>query len=334
MKYLKWLLWIVLAVVIIASISLYVLTRTDTTTEPIAYGVSFNTMYARELGLDWEEVYTAILEDIGVKHVRLAAHWTMVSPKEGEWNFSELDRQLMLAEEHDADVVLAVGRRLPRWPECHVPSWAKEKSWEEQKELLREYLRTVVTRYKDNKAITYWQIENEPFLTVYAQKECGDLDKDFLDEEIALVRELDPTRPILVTDSGNLGMWYGAYKRGDSFGTSVYVYLWNETTGAIETILPPKAYIAKRKIMELVFGKKESMLIELSVEPWLDAPVAESDLDLQLSRMSIERFGNILSYAEKTGFQKQYLWGAEWWYWLMVTQNHPEFWERAKELYK
>jgi hypothetical protein len=334
MKYLKWLLWITLSVAIVIAISLYMVTRKDTSSEAIAYGVSFNTMYARELGLNWEEVYTAILDDLGVKHLRLAAHWTMVSPTEGVWNFSEIDTQLALAEEHGADVVLAVGRRLPRWPECHVPPWAKEKNWEEQKDLLREYLRTVVTRYKDNKTITYWQIENEPFLTVYAESECGDLDKTFLDEEIALVRELDPTRPILVTDSGNLGMWYGAYKRGDSFGTSVYVYLWNETTGAIETILPPQAYIVKRKIMEFVYGKKESMLIELSMEPWLNTPITASNVDLQLSRMSVERFEYILSYAKKTDLQKQYLWGAEWWYWLKVTQNHPEFWERAKELYR
>jgi hypothetical protein len=333
MKYLLWFLKIVLVLACVGGVVFYFLTRTESPAVPITYGVSFNTPYAQELGLDWKEVYTAMLEDLGVKHVRLAAHWTMISPDKGVWNFSELDTQLALAQEHDVDVVLAIGRRLPRWPECHVPSWAKEKSWEEQKELLREYLRTVVTRYKDNETITYWQIENEPFLTVYAQNECGDLDTDFLDEEIALVRELDPTRPILVTDSGNLGLWYGAYKRGDSFGTSVYVYLWNKATGAIETALPAKAYIAKRKSMELLFGKKESILIELSIEPWLDQPVTNVDLDVQLGRMNLERFEHILSYAEKTDFKKQYLWGAEWWYWLMVTQDHPEFWERAKELY-
>lgn len=301
--------------------------------ETTQYGVSFNTLYARELGLDWEDVYLAILEDLGVRHVRLSAHWPMVAPEEGVWNFEELDRQIQLAEQYDAKVVFAVGRRLPRWPECHVPEWAKEKSWEEQKKLLRIYLREVITRYKGSTAITYWQIENEPFLTVYAQEYCGELDEAFLDEEIALVHELDPTRPVLVTDSGNLGTWFGAYKRGDSFGTSVYVHLWNEATGPIETILPPETYIAKQRVMGLLFGKKESMLIELSVEPWLNLPITETSLDTQLERMNMEKFEGILTYAKKTRFEKQYLWGAEWWYWLKETQNRPEFWERAKVLY-
>lgn len=301
--------------------------------DTIQYGVSFNTLYAEELGLDWEEVYRAILTDLEVRHFRLAAHWPMVMPSEDEWNFSELDKQLQLAQEHDAKVVFAIGRRLPRWPECHVPEWAKEKNWEEQKALLRTYIKEVVNRYKDNDAITYWQVENEPFLTVYAKEQCGDLDTAFLEEEIALVKELDPSRPVLVTDSGNLGTWVGAYRRGDVFGTSVYVHLWNEATGPIRTILPPETYIAKRKLMGLFFGKKETILIELSAEPWLNLPVTEADIDTQLTRMNEKKFEEILKYARDTRFDKQYLWGAEWWYWLKETQEEPALWNRAKKLF-
>jgi hypothetical protein len=332
MKYLRWFLWFALFIGFVFGCAWLLVARTPYP-EHVAYGVSFNTMYARELGLDWEEVYKAILTDLGVTHIRLAAHWPMVSPKEGVWNFEELDTQIKMAEENEVEVVLAVGRRLPRWPECHVPVWAKEKTWDEQKEYIREYLRVVVERYKDSPAIAYFQVENEPFLGVYAEAECGELDKDFLDEEIALVKELDKSHPVLVTDSGNLGTWFGAYKRGDAFGTSVYVYLWNEATGPIETILPPEMYIVKRKTMELFFGKKESILIELSLEPWLNSPITKVDIETQLTRMSLDRFENILSYARETRFSKQYLWGAEWWYWLKVKKNHPEYWERAKALY-
>jgi len=332
MKMFTWILLLVFIILVGSGLVWYVLTH-EVYPKDIQYGVSFNTLYAQELGLPWEEVYTAILEDLQVRHLRLAAHWPMVSPAQGEWNFSELDTQIRLAEEHGADIVFAIGRRLPRWPECHVPDWAQGKTWEEQKELIREYLQQVVTRYKDSPAIVYWQVENEPFLTVFAKEHCGELDTAFLDEEIALVRELDPSHPILVTDSGNLGKWYGAYKRGDSFGTSVYVYLWNEATGPIESILPPETYIAKRKLLEIIFGKKETMLIELSVEPWLNVPVVDADIDTQFSRMSSEKFEKIIAYAKETRFEKQYLWGAEWWYWLKKNKGHPEFWERARKLY-
>jgi hypothetical protein len=59
--------------------------------DTITYGMSFNTPYARELGLDWQETYDAIIDDLGVRHVRLAAHWPMVEPEPGVYNWEELD---------------------------------------------------------------------------------------------------------------------------------------------------------------------------------------------------------------------------------------------------
>jgi hypothetical protein len=332
-RLLKLLMHIIALVLLLCIVLLVYALSTVPKVNNIQYGMSFNTPYARELGLDWKEVYSAILDDLNVRRLRLAAHWTMVEPTEGTWNFVELDTQIRMAEERGATVILAVGRRVPRWPECHVPEWARARSWEEQKEGIRTYLRTVVTRYKDSPAVAYWQVENEPFLTVYAKEHCGELDTAFLDEEIALVRSLDPSRPILVTDSGNLGLWYGAYKRGDRFGTSVYLYLWNEATGAIRTILPPQTYVLKRAFMRVLYGAKESMLIELSVEPWLDKSVVETPLETQLERMNEARFREIISYAADTRFETQYLWGAEWWYWLKTKHDRPELWEQAKPLY-
>ncbi len=296
------------------------------------YGVSFNADYATELGLDWHTAYAAVLDDLQVKHLRLTANWPTVEPKEGTWRFDDIDEQLRLAKAHGADVILAIGRRTPRWPECHVPEWAQSKSWDEQKQLIRAYLTAVVERYRNDPTIRYWQVENEPFLTVYAKEQCGDLDTAFLDEELALVRSLDPSRRVLVTDSGNLGTWFGAYQRGDVFGTSVYLYLWNPQTGPIRSLLPPEAYVAKQKVMQLLYGTKDTLLIELSVEPWLTGPLIETPLDTQLERMDLDKFNEIIQYAKDTRFATQYLWGAEWWYWLK-GQGHPEMWSRAKRLY-
>ena len=301
--------------------------------EQIEYGMSFNTFYATDLGLDWKSTYDAILDDLGVRHLRLAAHWPMVEPIKDVYHFEELDYQLKRAKEVDATVVLAVGRRLPRWPECHVPAWAKDLSWEEQKAEIRSLIESTVTRYKDNPAITYWQVENEPYLEVFATEHCGELDEAFLEEEIALVHSLDSTRPVLVTDSGNLGMWAGAYRHGDAFGTSVYVYFWNPDLGQFKTVLPAWFYRVKDNLMALRYGEKETMLIELSAEPWLIEPIENVAIDVQFSRMDIPKFEDILQYAKATRFEKQYLWGAEWWYWLKEN-GHPEFWDRGKQLFK
>ena len=49
--------------------------------------------------------------------------------------------------------------------------------------------------------------------------------------------------------------------------------------------------------------------------------------------MDIEKFKEIISYARKTSFETQYLWGIEWWYYLKEKHEHPEFWAAAKKLY-
>lgn len=301
--------------------------------EQITYGMSFNTLYADELGLDWEETYDAILEDLGVRHLRLAAHWPMTEPERDSYNFAEIDYQVARAEEVGAEVVFAVGRRLPRWPECHVPEWAKELTWEEQQAEILEYMELVVNRYKDSPAITYWQLENEPYLELFAKEHCGEFDEEFLQRQAAFLRELDSSRPMLVTDSGNLGQWVGPHQTGDAFGTSVYVYFWNPELGQFRTVLPPWFYWWKEAFVHLFYGEKEAMLIELSAEPWLVDSVVNVPLDIQFTRMNPEKFREILAYARDTRFEKQYLWGAEWWYWLML-QGYPEMWDIGKTLYR
>ncbi len=321
----------ILIVVLIIVVVVFFLARKEKP-EQITYGMSFNTMYANELGLDWIETYDAIIDDLGVRHLRLAAHWPMVEPEQDEYNWVELDYQLAKAEAVGAEVVMAVGRRLPRWPECHVPDWAKELSWQEQQQEILTLMQRIVERYKDNPAITYWQVENEPYLEVFAKDHCGEFDERFFEAQVNFMRALDPSRLLLVTDSGNLGLWAGPYRNGDAFGTSVYVHFWNPELGQFRTVLPPWFYRIKDNVMALRYGEKETMLIELSAEPWLLAPISEVDVETQFSRMDMEKFEDILKYAEATHFEKQYLWGAEWWYWL-IDKGHPELWERGKELF-
>lgn len=300
--------------------------------ETITYGMSFNTLYASELGLDWQEVYDSIIDELGVRHLRLAAHWPMIEPINDVYNFTELDYQIKRAEEVDAEVILAVGRRLPRWPECHIPTWAKTLTWEEQQEEILSYMSVVVNRYKERDVIIHWQVENEPYLEVFAKDHCGEFDEEFLTREIAHVKSLDNSRSILITDSGNLGTWAGAYKQGDVFGTSVYIYFWNPELGQFRTAIPAFAYRIKENIMSLLYGKKDTYLIELSAEPWLLEPIADTDIEVQYSRMNLEKFNDILTYAEHTRYGKQYLWGAEWWYYLK-EKGHREMWERGLELF-
>lgn len=299
----------------------------------IDYGVSFTKLNADELGLDWREVYAAALDDLGIRKFRLAAHWPMIEPERDQYDFSAMDYMVNEASARDAKIILAVGRRLPRWPECHTPEWVGYMPWDEQKMELRQYITAVIERYKDEPAITHWQVENEPYLSLFAHEICGEHDEEFLKEEVALVKSLDPSRPILVTDSGNLGTWHEAYRTGDAFGTSLYIYFWNPELGEFKTRIPAFFYRIKARLMEIFLGEKPVILIELSAEPWLVTPTRTTPFETQLARMDIEKFREIIDYAEKTRFSAQYLWGVEWWYY-MREHDHPEFWAYAKTIYQ
>lgn len=295
------------------------------------YGSTFSAKYARELGIDPEKTFDAMTDELGIKKVRLIAYWDDIESIQGQYDFSDLDWQMKKAEEKDLEVILTVGRRVPRWPECHTPKWAQEQDWTQKKESLLIYMKEVINRYKDYDSLKIWQIENEPFLTVYVPEICGsELDKKLLDREIELVRQLDDrNRPVLTTDSGNLGTWSGAYKRGDIFGSTFYVYLSNETIGGFRTIANHNFYKAKSLLFSLIHGSRPTYLIEVSMEPWLTNSIPESTIEEQLEFMNIERLGEIIEMSAKTNFDEQYLWGVEWWYYLRVN-GYPEIWDYLK----
>ncbi len=301
------------------------------------YGGSFSRFHSDELKLDWKKTYLAILDDLKVRHLRFTAHWPLTEPKKDVYNFSELDFQIREAEKRNASVILAIGHRLPGWPECHTPDWVVSLSDEQHMAELLKYMETVVNRYKGSPALQYWQVENEPFLYFFGQASCAkhnENSKEILKKGIDLVHRLDPTHPVLATDSGEFGTWLEAYKSGDAFGTSIYLYVWwRNFLGPIRYPITPAFFRIKHSIVRLIYGTKPAMVIELSGEPWLLQPIVDTPIDIQLQRMGIDKFNEMIDISTKVGFNTSYLWGAEWWYW-MKQNDHPEFWDRAKELYK
>lgn len=307
----------------------------------IAYGVSFSKFHSDELELNWREVYLALLDDLKVRNFRFTAHWPMIEPENGKFNFSELDYQMNEARKRDASVILAVGRRLPGWPECHEPEWLKSEIQNQKSEIeakkykqerILKYIEMVANRYKSYENIKYWQVENEPYLAFFSRSLCGELDEEFLEKEIALVKKLDPTKPVLLTSSGEFDPWFQAYKRADVFGSSLYLYVWWKS-GPFRYPITPGFFRIKQSLVELIYGKKPKILIELSTEPWLRRPIVGTPNEILLSRMGIDKFNEMIDFAGQTGFDTQYLWGAEWWYYMKIKQDQPEFWDRAQELF-
>lgn len=294
------------------------------------YGVTFSPQQAADLGLDWKKVYVAMLEELKIKNIRIAAYWNQVQPEEGKYNFSDLDFEMDMAAKYDARVVLGVGRRLPRWPECFEPEWAKKMDKQARANALQSYIETTVKRYYNHPALEMWQVENEAFLSSFG--ECPELDVKEFDAEIELVRRLDPGHKILITDSGELSLWWQAGRRGDVFGTTLYRYVYSDVFNRYwVNYIPYWFYRVKAGALRLLRPGKEIIIIELQAEPWTTKGIVNTPIEEQFKTMSMEKFEKLLSVAKATGFSPQYLWGVEWWYW-MREQNHPEFWQKAQNL--
>lgn len=299
--------------------------------EEMSYGITFSHKHAEDLDLDWKETYRAILDGLGVRKFRLVAYWDEVEEAPGIYRYDELDWQMEQAASSGASVILAVGGRLPRWPECHYPDWADRMKKEERQRRILSYIERTVKRYKDNPNITAWQVENEPFLSHFGK--CPKLDKGFLDKEIALVRELDD-RPIVVTDSGELSLWVPAARRADIFGTTLYKNTYSQVLDRyVRYPIKPGFFHFKRNLADLFAEPQEWIVIELQAEPWGPVPYQEMSREERSRTMDLDKFKDIIEFSRQAGFKEFYLWGAEWWYWEKEVNGYDALWREAAKLF-
>ena len=325
-------MYLILAAVVIFSIGfLFWVARKNASVDgkPIVWGVSWSASYARYFGLDWKKVYTNILDDLNVRALRIPAYWEEIEPSRGKFNFDDLDWQLMEAKKRGTFVILAVGKKLPRWPECHVPEWAKNLNKKELDRAILQYLAKVVNRYKSYSSVKYWQIENEPFFP-FGEKGCEKISRDFVKKEIALVKSLD-NRPVVITDSGELSTWISTASFADILGISMYRVSWNKLFGYLFYPVFPAFYRERANLIKYLVS--DVIVTELQVEPWAPSSIKLLPLEEQYKSMNISRFYDNIEFARRTGFKEIYLWGIEWWYWLKEAHNNSEFWEASKKLF-
>lgn len=321
-------IFVLTTTIMAAALSWFVFLLRPAPVSGVRFGVTFSQKYANELGLEWMDVYSSILEDLHVKRLRLPVYWDLVEPGDGEFDFRDLDFQLEKAREHNAEVILVIGHRVPRWPECHAPAWTFGLSEKSKNEKLLRLLNTIVVRYRDNKSIRIWQVENEPFLEVFGL--CPRLDEKFLAREIDLVRSLDPSRPVMITESGELSTWLRGARLADIVGVSMYRTVWNRRFGYFYYPLTPLYYRYKASVIKQL-GKRV-FVSELQTEPWTANPIYNVSLEEQYRSMNLKRFKETIRYAQLTKFDEIYVWGAEWWYW-MKDLGKGEIWDEAKKIF-
>jgi len=142
------------------------------------FGVTFYPdLYPRDT---WEREF-ADIKKTGFEIVRFAEMaWDWIEPKEGDWQFAELDHALALCEKHHLKVLLGVPvAQAPQWlvkkhPEIlHIandgyihPEYGPRPNACRDNPIFRQYAETLTRvmaqRYAKHPAVFMWQIDNEP----------------------------------------------------------------------------------------------------------------------------------------------------------------------------
>ena len=326
-------LFLIVVFLLVAS-SLLVWSRQSKADNKVVWGVTFSESQAVYLGLDPRETYTSIIDDLGAKQIKIHINWNSTQPESGTFDFESLDWMIKEADKNDVELILVIGMKTGRWPECHTPNWfLNVPEAERQVEIIR-YISTIVGRYSDADAVKYWQVENEPFLQFGT---CPDwyynYDTALIEAEVAAVRALDTTRPIIVSESGELSTWTKAASIGDIVGVTMYRSSWDVTDRTFGlnpyTFLVPEFYSAKAAFIETYY-QKPVISIELQAEPWASKGLADASQAEQALSMNLELFKENIEFAKQAGLGGYYFWGAEWWYSQKNIHNKPEIWDEAK----
>ncbi len=324
-------IYLLLGLIVLALMFFFIAKAYDriNSSSPVIFGVTFSPDYAKTLGFDPKKIYQQMFQDLKIKKIRLLAYWDTLEPKPNEFDFKDLDFYVDWATLNNAQVILAIGYKLPRWPECRVPDWLKNKGMKIRQERQLIYLQAIISRYENNKTISAWQIENEP---LFSFGECDPVDELFLNKEVAFVRNLS-NKPILLTDSGELSSWITPMRLSDYFGTTMYRTVYNPVVGWLPYPLQPWYYRIKSDVIRTFLApqNKKTITIELQAEPWAEDFIADKPIKEQLEHFTVQDVQDNINFAKKVGTPEIYLWGVEWWYWIK-TQGHPEFLDYAKQI--
>jgi hypothetical protein len=294
-------------------------------------GTTFIKINAEHLGLDWRSAYKEILNDVGIKQIRIPIFWDQLERAPGKFDWADLDWQMQEAAKANAQVMLVVGHRVPRYPECYAPNWTKGLDDAAFKRSLFTMTETVVKHYHDHPALSAWQVENEPLAKILGKiwgdgtcREIGHLVR----EEVRSVRRWadgrsDGRRIPTVVTYANAPWFVSQLRQTLTFESDVVAMtLFNKLyfrspvfTGYIEMFkLGPIATLRLAYQRSLIVKNQQELWIaEMQAEPWgPEGPYRFDDPADAAVTMNPARLRQTWDYAVNGGASRIYLWGIEW----------------------
>ena len=276
------------------------------------------------------ETLERLVDMTGAKSIRLSIQWDEIQPEPGRYDWETMEELLRIAEEKGVTVSLSVGMKAQRHPEYYIPSWAlkgtnlREGDVISDNPLLRaralEMVAVVVRRLASRTVIDSWGAENEGYIAS-GRSDNWRLSREYVAEVVRTLRANDPAaRPISINHAQHFVMdtrWQDALADSDILGQSMYPrrnvdFLWFERVVNIMELGPLMPNYAHQSRTARETGK-QFWVTELQGEPWTDGDSRLISPEEPSGNLSPEAFKENVIYARKTGAERIYLWGAEWW---------------------
>jgi hypothetical protein len=318
-------------------------------------GVSFRPRQAEAFGLDVDEVLRRLLT-YPFDLIRIGAYWNRIERRKGEFDTSELDSQLDAAERAGKQVILSVGPiKNFGYPEFFVPAHQLPTPIAEGS-LLRptthapllgaatDFIRRIVTSYRDRKSVLAWQLEHEA-VDPLGMEHSWRLGVDFLEHELVALKAADATRPIVMnaflptSSMVRLTQWWRTRGQGDSRASAArfadIVGIDYYPRHALASVGPRTFYLegggrrwqvalTKHFIRQVRSSGKRLMISEGQAEPWesMTRPPNPTGRTMFSCRPHdvIGNYNDAMAWSAPATQHYGYLfWGAE--YWILREQS-------------
>ncbi len=315
-------------------------------------GTTFCENYCNFLKLDAKDVLDKIIT-LHINPVRIGVYWDEVEyepefryqSNKNNFDFKHFDWIIEKLDKNNIDIILAVGAKVPRWPEFHLPDFIQEKYDFKKGEAInnpfllaetKRYIGETIKRYKNIKSIKWIQVENEPYEPFGPNKWI--IHPEFLAQEIHYVKSLCKL-PIILTGGGMdpippwIGNIYGKFERtyklleqdSDIIGLDVYPVIPHEFLWKMRYFRANEAnWKNLEKIKhEIEAHNKRVWITELQAEPWEAGKMNTKSANANES-CNPNLVCAYLKKSQEIGFEKILLWGSE--FWLACEKDRNTAW--------
>jgi hypothetical protein len=312
-------------------------------TGPVQVGISFSAERAEALGLDYQVAFRR-LEAMHFRLIRLSVYWDEAD----NFGYQDVDWLMAEAQRKGQPVALAVGMKGLGWPEFFIPMRVKPvdlgngkdvASDSDLRQAALQFIQSTVDRYRNNRALVAWQVENEPFDRAGPQRWW--IDSGFVSEEVETVRLLDHhDRPVILNTFSHFNLIFdeasnrGGFDvkqllgfdsnsaeqdslallhRGDILGLDVYTAIGYHFLGQNHLVQADADWADQlQHLRDAAQAQgKQAWITEAQAEPW-EATYATYADPVSTSPTAIRHLFVALKDA---GFKTILLWGSEYWLW-------------------